>query len=317
MKTLLYCALGAILTTSVAAEAQNARPPREDRREQRQQGNENLTPEERRANWQSRMQERLKSMTPEQRAAFQERMAQMHQKMTDAGIDINDPNAWQKARDAGILGNRGGDANGQGGGRGERGNRGNRGNRAANDAMRQMMEAAGITDFDTQDAIIAYVAEQNKARATLFQLAQTAASALQAPVVQPINAADDGTEQVADARVATTFGAYETAVKAENERQEKALKALDAKINYGGTPRIKAFLTLVGILNNDVLALGGPAAIFVAPQQAGAMQMGMDGNPIGQGNWNRGGVGEMEMGGGMAQAPMTRGRAMANEDINP
>lgn len=271
MKPFLYCALGAtLLTTSVIVEAQNTRPDRSDRREQRQQNNDNLTPEQQQANRASRRQEWMNSLSPERRQQMQERMAEAQQKMADAGIDPNDPNAWQKARDAGIMG--------QGGGRG---------NRASNDAMKQMMEAAGITDFDVQDAIIAYVAEQNRARATLFQLAQTAATALMRPVVQPINAADNGAIATADSKVATTFSAYETAVKAEAVRQEKALKALDAKINYSGTPRIKAFLTLVGILDNDVLAIGGPAAIFASPQQAGAMEAGMDGEMQGQGNWNR------------------------------
>ena len=290
MKTLLYCALGALLTTSVAVEAQNARPDRADRRADRKQGNENLSPEQRSQNFQSRMQERMKSMTPEQRQRMQERMAEMQQKMQDAGIDPNDPNAWQKARDAGVMG-------GQGGGRG---------GRAATDAMRQMMEAAGITDFDVQDAIIAYVNEQNRARATLLQLAQKAGAALQAPVVQPLNVADEGLVKAADERVTTTFSAYETAAKAESERQEKALKELDAKINYSGTPRIKAFLTLVGILNNDILALGGPAAIFVIPQngdQNGMMQTGMNGQGGGRGNWNNQGGNGFDGGGGGEMIP--------------
>ena len=259
-------AIGA--TTTTAAFAQREAPSRDDRRAQRQQENANLTPEQQQANREARMQERLKSMTPEQRQQMQERMAQMQQKMKDAGIDPNDPNAWQKARDAGIMGNRGGGQGGQNGGR------------VASAAMKQMMEAAGISDFDTQDAIIAYVAEQNKARVTLLQLAQTAATALQAPTVAPVNAADNGGAETADTRVATTFSAYETAVQAENDRQSEALKTLDDKIHYSTTPRIKAFLTLVGILNNDVLAIGGPAAIFSAPQQQpGAMNTAMNAQP--------------------------------------
>ena len=281
MKPLILCTIGALLLANVAAEAQNARPDRADRREQRQQNNDNLTPEQRAQNFQTRMQERMQSMTPEQRQRVQERIAEFQQKMTDAGIDPNDPNAWQKARDAGLMG-QGGGQNGQNGGRG---GRGNRAERAASEAMKQMMEAAGITDFDVQDAIVAYVAEQNKARATLFQLAQTAATALQAPVVAPVNVADTNIEATADTKVATTFSAYETAVAAENERQEKALKELDAKIKYSTTPRIKAFLTLVGILNNDVLAIGGPTAVFSAPQQMGGRNAGMNGQQQ-AGNWN-------------------------------
>lgn len=266
MKKVLILSALALAALPQLAHAQRDKPSREDRREQRQQANENLTPEQRRENFQSRMQERLKSMTPEQRTQFEARRAEFQQRMKDAGIDPNDPEAMKKARDSGLFNGMGG---GMGGGQG--GGQGGRGNRATNDAMKQMMEAAGITDFDVQDAIVAYVAEQNKARASLFQLAQTAASALQTPVAQDV-AADAGDAQSADEKVAATFNAYQTALAAEKARQETALKALDEKIHYSTTPRIKAFLTLVGILDNDVLALGGPAAIFPAPVANAAPQ---------------------------------------------
>ena len=274
-RPLIFATTGLLLLGSLhAAHAQRDAPSRDDRRAERQAANGTLTPEQQQANRASRMAERMKSMTPDQRQQMQERMAAMQQKMTDAGIDPNDPNAWQKARDAGIMGQ-----GGQGGG--------GRGN---SNAMKQMMEAAGITDFDVQDAVVAYVADQNKARATLFQLAQAAATALQAPTVAPINAVDNGGADTADSKVATTFDAYQTAVAAENDRQTAALKALDDKIHYSTTPRIKSFLTLVGILNNDVLAIGGPAAVFSAPQQMGGRNAGMNGQPQ-QGGWNRGNQG--------------------------
>ena len=267
------------------AHAQREAPTRDDRRAERQQANDNLTPQQQAQNFQARIQERMKSMTPEQRAAMQQRIAEFQQKMTDAGIDPNDPDALQKARDAGLFGQGGGNGNNRG--QGGRNNRGNGGARAA-DAMKQMMNAAGITNFDTQDAIVAYVNEQNKARVTLLQLAKTAATALQAPVVAPANVAEDGVRKAADAKVATTFDAYETAVKAEDDRQEKALKDLDAKIHYSTTPRIKAFLTLVGILNNDVLSIGGPAAVFAPPPTQNGNPRQANTNNRGQGRGNRG-----------------------------
>lgn len=277
MKPFLFCTLSAVLLTSATVEAQNARPDRSDRSAQRQQNNSNLTPEQQQANRSTRMQERIKAMTPDQRAAFQERM---NQRLKDAGVDPNDPNAVQKAMASGAMGGRGG----------------GRSARAAADAMKQMMEAAGISDFDVQDAIVAYVSEQNKARVTLLQLAQTAATALQAPIVAPVNVADNGAVEAADSKVATTFKAYENAVQAENERQTKALADLDTKVHYSTTPRIKSFLTLVGILNNDVLAIGGPAAIFAPTQQQNGMtQTGMNGQ--GQGGWN-GGQGQGDWNGG-------------------
>ena len=281
MKPFLLCTLGALMLTSATVEAQNARPDRSDRSAQRQQNNSTLTPEQRQQNFQARIQERMQAMTPEQRAAVQERI---NQRLQDAGVDTNDPAAVQKAMSDMM--------NGQNGGRG------NRSERAAADAMKQMMNAAGIADFDTQDAIVAYVAEQNKARATLLQLAQTAATALQSPVVAPVNVADTGIEAAADSKVATTFKAYEIAAQAENDRQTKALADLDAKIHYTTTPRIKAFLTLVGILNNDVLAIGGPAAVF-SPAQSQNGRGGWNGGQ-GQGGWN-GGQGQGGWNGGQGR----------------
>lgn len=267
---------GVLLASSgwQVAHAQRDAISRDNRSNQRQTQMANMTPQQRLEYFNNRFDERLKAATPEQRQRMLEMRAQVEQKMKDAGISATDPDAWQKMQNAGVLNGIGGQ---NGPGNGQNGGRGNRAERAAADAMKQMMNAAGIADFDAQDAVIAYVADQNKARATLLQLAQTAATALQAPVVAPVNVADNGAVEAADSKVATTFKAYENAVQAENDRQTKALTDLDAKIHYSTTPRIKAFLTLVGILNNDVLAIGGPAAVF-SPAQNGQ----------GQGGWNGG-----------------------------
>ena len=260
-RSFVVAATGLTLLGSHAAHAQREAPTRADRRAERQQANETLTPEQQQANRAARMQERMKSMTPEQRAQVQARIAEFQQKMTDAGIDPNAPDALQKARDAGLL-------NGLGGG--QAGN-GRGGARAAANGMKQIMESAGIVDFDTQEAIIAYVAEQNKARLTLLDLAKKAGAALQVPVVQTVDAQPGG-KDAADATVVETFGAYQAAVDAENVRQETALKALDEKIHYTTKPRLRAFLTLVGILDNDVLAIGGPAAVFAPATDVKASQ---------------------------------------------
>ena len=252
--------------------AQREAPTRQERRDSRREQIQNMTPEERHQFFENRFNERLKTATPEERERMLAFRADIQQKMKDAGIDANDPNAWQKMRDAGLLQNMG-----------------NRGNRAADDAMRQMMIAAGITDKEVQDAVIAYVKEQNQARAGLFQLAQTAAQALQTPLILPIDQAPVDVEAV-NAKVATTFDAYQSAAAAETARQKVALKALDEKINYSGTPRLKSFLTLVGILDNDVLAIGGPAALFASPQD-GANPVPVADNGAEQGGQGWGGQG--------------------------
>ena len=273
-KPILLLVAGVLLASiSNVAHAQRERPDRQERRETFRNQLQAMTPQQRVQFFENRFNEAMKSASPEQRDRMMAMRAQIEKRIKDAGIDINDPNAWQKMQQAGIFNGIGGQGAQNGGNGGAE--------RAAADAMRQMMNAAGITDFDVQDAVIAYVAEQNKARVTLLQLAQKAASALQTPAVQPVGATDTNAKESVDTKVATTFADYETAVKAENDRQEKALKDLDAKINYSGTPRIKSFLTLVGILNNDVLAIGGPAAVFPTPRLNDARQADAGGN-----QWN-------------------------------
>ena len=287
MKKPILLLLAGVLLAGVTnvAHAQRERPSRDERRETFANQLESMTPQQRIQFFENRFNERLQTASPEQRERMMAMRAQFEQRIKDAGVDLNSPDAWNQIQKSGVLQGMA-DQLGQNDGRG---GRGNRTERAAADAMKQMMEAAGITNFDIQDAVIAYVNEQNKARVTLLQLAQTTARALQEPVVEPINAADTNVRETANDKVATSFSAYETAVQAENERQQKALEELDEKIHYSTTPRIKAFLTLVGILNNDVLAIGGPTAIFTTPRQNGdPRQAGTDGQERGRGNRNRG-----------------------------
>lgn len=244
--------LGGLLIVSGEAFAQRDAPSREERRQQRRQQNENLTPEQRRQNFEARWNERLRSATPEQRQRMLERREQMQQRMREQGLDPNDPNAWGQMMREG---------------------RGRQNDEAKAEQMRAAMIAAGILDKAVQDEIIAFVLRQDAARAELLRLAQTAAQSLIKPEGGVQTVADDGTpvrvppSPESDAAVQSAFAAYETALGAERTRYADDLKQLDEKINFSQTPRIKAFLSLVGITDMETHAIGGPEVVFSAPEE--------------------------------------------------
>jgi hypothetical protein len=275
---LLLCG-ALVLSTVQIAQAQRAPVSREDRRNQRQQANQNLTPEQRQQNFQARMQQRMQSMTPEQRQRMQERMQQMQQNGGGQGGFNDGPNGqgnWQ---------GQGGGPDGQGAAT------------AKADQMRAAMIAAGILETPVQDEIIAFILQQERVRASLLVVAQTAAQALIKPTTQGgaavVEAAVEGAPAVAapldiavaNAEVERTIGAYEFALKTEQERYAADLKALDEKVSFSTTPRIKAFLSLIGVLNFESYALGGPEVIFssAAPQRGRGRNRGAQvGGPQGQ-----------------------------------
>lgn len=291
MRTKNLCALTALIGLAVtqSAFAQREAISREDRRAQRSAATENMTPQERQQYFQNRMQQRQQAMTPEQRQRMAERMQQMQN-----GGGQN----W---------GGQNGDAAGPDG----QGDPQQGAATAKANQMRAAMIAAGITETQVQDDIIAFILQQEKVRASLLQVAQTAAQALIKPTVPegtpPVveTAAVDGQPaapaaidiKVANAEVERTIGDYETALETEKDRYANDLKDLDAKVSYSTTPRIKSFLSLIGVLNFESYALGGPSVIFAAaaPQRGGRNRGGAQGQ---FGGGNQGGGGQGQFGGG-------------------
>jgi hypothetical protein len=264
MKKIISLGLGvlALGMSTQAAFAQREAPTRQDRRQQRQQETANMTPEQRAQFMQQRFQERLKNATPEQRARMEQRMQQMQEQARAQGIDPNDPAAMMQLMQRGGRGGNGGNAGGRGGGAPL--------DPAAREAQRrQMMMSAGIYDKATQDDILAFIVAEEQARQPLLQLARAAATALTpatrfngTPVVQADGVTPVAPTPESEAAVASAFEAYTTALEADKVRHQKALDSLDASISYKNNPRLKAFLSLVGIIDNEALALGGAPAIF-------------------------------------------------------
>ncbi|HEX9997483.1 MAG TPA: hypothetical protein VGB45_10095 [Abditibacterium sp.] len=244
---------GIILAASTFGTSQNAfaqREPasRQERRQQRQQEMANLTPEQRAEAFRTRWEERYKSATPEQKARMDEQRAQMNARLKEQGLDPNNPADIAKAMQNGGFGGRGGNRGNQNGAQAPA-------NRDA--ARRALMNSAGISEKATQDAIIAFMNSEETARQPVLRLARAAAASLSSQN-QTQNVALEGD----NSSVTRAFEAYENALVADKTRHQNALVALDEQISYSQNPRLKTFLSLVGVLDSDALALGGAAAIF-------------------------------------------------------
>jgi hypothetical protein len=287
MKNSKLLILAAIALSSgwQAAHAQREAPSRADRRAQRQQGNANLPPQQQLQNFEARFQERLKSATPEQRQQMIQMRAQVEERLRAQGIDPSNPADIQRM----IAGAGGAEGamnaiNGMaaGGGRGGRGGgRGGRGGAPANipltpeqkDAQRRaLMISSGIYDKNVQDDIIAFINAEEKAREPLLVAARAAAASLNGTVARVAALSEKAEEN--EQKVNASFTAYNEALAADKIRHEAALKSLDASIGYQSNPRLKAFLTLVGIIDNNALAIGGAPAIFTAPRNVPATPAG-------------------------------------------
>jgi hypothetical protein len=265
----------AIASFVLPTQAQRERPSREERQEQRQERRQDMTPEQRQQQWQQRMQ----NMTPEQRQRMQQRMQERIQQLPEA--DRARAEEAIRNNDFATLGQLMGPGRGGPGGQGGQGGWGGRGGQNAvsrEERQRQLMTASGITDPAIQDAVIQFVVTQEAARRPLLEMARQLSRNLANP------------EVTAEANT-TALANFRRAAAADQTRYEGALKALDAQISYSANPKIETFLTLIGILGNEVMPLGGPSAIFApAPGQGGRGQ-GQGGRGQGQGGRRQGGQG--------------------------
>ncbi|RYG65279.1 hypothetical protein EON80_17650, partial [bacterium] len=137
-----------------------------------------------------------------------------------------------------------------------------------------MMVAAGITERTVQDDVIAFLNAEEKAREPLLKLARASAASLSVSLARVAVLSDKVDEN--EQKVDQAFTAYSDALAADKVRHDAALKSLDASTGYMSNPRLKAFLTLVGVTDNDALALGGATAIF--PKATGNPAATLPGN---------------------------------------
>jgi hypothetical protein len=137
------------------------------------------------------------------------------------------------------------------------------------DAWRQIMTMADITEKPSQDALLAFIEEETTARTSVTEALQkvvqlVGARAMQQPVAD-------------DAAIAEAMKAYREAVKADEKRRDEALDKLDDTINWRTTPRLDAFLTLMGYTSEPGLMSGGMGGLMGAGGFGGGMFGGFGG----------------------------------------
>lgn len=109
--------------------------------------------------------------------------------------------------------------------------------------LRSLMNEFGLTDALKQDALIAYLAEDETGKAALRDAARRLMSAVRRGATPE--------------RTRDLIAVYKAALSADKERRAAAQIALDAKIGYSLDPRLEAGLWLFGVLGD-----GAPAASY-------------------------------------------------------
>ena len=161
--------------------------------------------------------------------------------------------------------------NGGAGGPGGPGGRGgNRPDRAAMQAMmlQRQLERAGYTDPAIVEAVTTYMTDREAAR----QPIRDAANALSQGLAD---------ENSTDADITKLMDDFDKAVAAEKTRNASAETELDKKVKFSKEPKLKAVLTLSGVI--------GEGAAYLGPQGGPGGRGGRGGYGGGQGGGRRGG----------------------------
>lgn len=114
--------------------------------------------------------------------------------------------------------------------------------------LRAALAKVGVDDPAAQDAILAFIREQQELRAPLDEQRMKLAEALL-----------DGT--LTDTTATTQQKALNDAVEEARKKYEVALTALDAKVQFSKKPRLKALLATAGVLDDVEGFVMGPAGL--------------------------------------------------------
>lgn len=105
------------------------------------------------------------------------------------------------------------------------------------DKMREMMTSNGVTDATTQDAVLAYLANELESRKPLRQMGVKLQRAL-------------SDKDVTDDQIKAMIADYQNAQALDQQRHVTAQNDLDTKIHYSQNPRLQGFLMLMGVLGD-------------------------------------------------------------------
>lgn len=140
------------------------------------------------------------------------------------------------------------------------------------DWVRQTLAASGYKDAPMQNAVIAFMQAQERAREPLREQARTLAESLVNPAVP-------------DAQLSTNLAAFRTAMATDATRHDSELAALDQAVKYSTQPRLEMLMTVLGVVGPETPTLGGVGALFPESPMAGGGggrgRGGMRGGPDG------------------------------------
>lgn len=116
--------------------------------------------------------------------------------------------------------------------------------------VRNLLTQAGFNDKDLQDAVVNEAQTQQKAATALQEKTRVLAEAIR------MNALDD-------AKITHLMDSFSAAVQDERKARLDRAKELDQKIGYSQKPRLRALLSLTGIVGDEVSLLAPPATVPV------------------------------------------------------
>ena len=111
------------------------------------------------------------------------------------------------------------------------------------ESLHSNLTTAGFTDKTLQDAVVAYVDAYEKAKQPLRDQGAKVVAALR-------------DKAATDAQLTTALADFRTAAATLLGQRKVAQADLDTKIGYTKTPRLEAYLTMIGVLGDEASLLG-------------------------------------------------------------
>lgn len=120
------------------------------------------------------------------------------------------------------------------------------------DRLRALMVNLGLTAAATQDAIIAYLAEDEMSRSSVREAEKR--------MLQGVR------RDVPPERMRDLIGDYKTALESDKTRRAIAQSKLDARLGYSLSPKLEAMLWLLGVLGEGASKLPTGALVVKVPE---------------------------------------------------
>lgn len=103
--------------------------------------------------------------------------------------------------------------------------------------LRRQLEGIGVTETAQQDATMAYLKEEFEARSKVSQKGGKLAQALRG-------------DALTDAQIVGLLNEYQVALEDEKVRRQKAQTKFKAKLDYTKTPKLEAWLVVLGAVGD-------------------------------------------------------------------